>query len=432
MSPYSEITSQFPNFDSAFDAWYTASTSYINNPADASQRQAAEQSFSALRDILDKAGEAADKTSQAETEKLMSKVINFKVMLMIMIAVVLAIAGWFSYFVPRQLTRQINYVTERINEIASGDGDLTGRINVKTQDEFADLATAFNRFLDNLQQLIKDILEQAKELNALGNDLGSFANQNHQVNQKLSQASESIVSAVHEMSVASREVANVAQNSSHEADNSQQLAKQGLSAVDNSSRKITALSENMEHASQRSTELQQSSDNIAKVLEVIRAIAEQTNLLALNAAIEAARAGEQGRGFAVVADEVRTLATRTQDSTNDIQTMVEQFAESVEQSLQAINSGKRYADEAVESFTQTNDVLNLMQESSVKVNDMAMQTAQATEEQTAVADEISQNLSDLNDQTQQGGGLASSTQEVANRMSQLTNELNHLVNRFKV
>ena len=194
----------------------------------------------------------------------MAKIMGFKVMLMVMIAVVLAVAGWFSYFVPRQLTKQINFVTERINEIASGDGDLTGRINVKTQDEFAELATAFNRFLDNLQQLIKDILEQAKELNTLGNDLGNFANQNHQVNQKLSQASESIVSAVHEMSVASREVANVAQNSSHEADNSQQLAKQGLTAVDNSSRKITALSENMEHASKRSTELQQSSDNIAK------------------------------------------------------------------------------------------------------------------------------------------------------------------------
>ena len=94
----------------------------------------------------------------------MAKIMGFKVMLMVMIAVVLAVAGWFSYFVPRQLTKQINFVTERINEIASGDGDLTGRINVKTQDEFAELATAFNRFLDNLQQLIKDILEQAKEL----------------------------------------------------------------------------------------------------------------------------------------------------------------------------------------------------------------------------------------------------------------------------
>lgn len=432
MSPYPEVLAQFRNFNSAFDAWYSASTAYINSATSASQNQMAEQSFSALRDILDKAGEVAEQTSQSETEKLMDKITGFKALLMIMIAVVLVVAGWFSYVIPRQLTTQMNYVTERINEIASGDGDLTGRINVKTQDEFADLATAFNRFLDNLQQLIKDILEQAKELQSLGHDLDSFSNQNHQVNQKLSQASESIVSAVHEMSVASREVANVAQQSSHEADNSQQLAKKGLSAVDNSSKKIVALSENMDHATQRSTELQQSSDNIAKVLEVIRAIAEQTNLLALNAAIEAARAGEQGRGFAVVADEVRTLATRTQESTNDIQTMVEQFASSVEQSLQAINSGKRFADEAVESFTQTNDVLNAMQASSVKVNDMAMQTAQATEEQTAVADEISQNLSDLNDQTQQGGGLASSTQEVANRMNQLTNELNHLVNRFKV
>jgi len=432
MSPYTEVVDRFRHFDSAFDSWYLASKNFINDPQNSEKKQIAEQTFSALRDILDKAGEAADKTSKSETEKLMDGVISFKVKLMIMIAIVLLVAGWFSYYVPRQLTKQINFVTERINEIASGDGDLTGRINVKTQDEFAELATAFNGFLDNLQQLIKDILGQAKELHNLGRDLDNFANQNHQINQKLSQASESIVSAVHEMSVASREVAGVAQNSSHEADNSQQLAKQGLAAVDNSSRKIVALSDNMEHASQRSTELQQSSDNIAKVLEVIRAIAEQTNLLALNAAIEAARAGEQGRGFAVVADEVRTLATRTQESTNDIQTMVEQFAASVEQSLQAINSGKRFADEAVESFTQTNDILNSMQESSVKVNDMAMQTAQATEEQTAVADEISQNLSDLNDQTQHGGGLASSTQEVANRMNQLTDELNQLVNRFKV
>ena len=348
-----------------------------------------------------------------------------------MVVVLLAISAWFSYVIPRQLTKQMHYVTARINDMASGDGNLTGRIAIESQDEFAELATAFNRFLDNLQQLIRDILGQANELNHLGTDLSQFANQNNQITQKLSQASESIVSAVHQMSVASREVANVAQQSSKEADNSQQLAKQGLTAVANSSDKIVALSENMEHASNKSTELQQSSDNIAKVLEVIRAIAEQTNLLALNAAIEAARAGEQGRGFAVVADEVRTLATRTQESTNDIQKMVEQFANSVEQSLTAINGGKRFADEAVASFTQTNDVLNAMQESSVKVNDMAMQTAQATDEQTAVAEEISHNLSSLNDQTMQGGELARSTEEVAVRMNQLTDELSRLVQRFK-
>jgi len=182
----------------------------------------------------------------------------------------------------------------------------------------------------------------------------------------------------------------------------------------------------------RSTELQQSSDNIAKVLEVIRAIAEQTNLLALNAAIEAARAGEYGRGFAVVADEVRTLATRTQVSTNDIQKMIEQFATSVEQSIKAIDEGKQFADDAVGSFSETNEILNAMQDSSTKVSDMATQTAQATEEQTTVADDISHNLSSLNEQTVEGSVQAHSTEDVANKMAQLTDELNRLVNRFKV
>lgn len=432
LSVYPEVTASVNNFDSAFSRWLSASEAYINASQNKSNEQAANREFDALRDILDKAGERAESVSKVEKQKLIDKINNTKWLLLFMILIILAIAGWFSYQIPRQLTKQMNYVTKRINEIASGDGDLTGRITIKSQDEFAELATTFNRFLDNLQQLIRDVLMQANELSNLGGELSRFANKNSDVNRKLSQASESIVSAVHQMSVASREVASVAQESSKEADNSQSLAKEGLSAVASSSNKIIALSENMEHASNKSTELQQSSDNIARVLEVIRAIAEQTNLLALNAAIEAARAGEQGRGFAVVADEVRTLATRTQESTNDIQNMVEQFATSVEQSLTAINSGKGFADEAVASFSQTNDVLNAMQSSSIKVNEMAMQTAHATDEQTTVSEEISHNLSSLNDQTLQGGELARSTEDVALKMNQLTGELSNLVKRFKV
>ncbi|MDB2356165.1 methyl-accepting chemotaxis protein [Pseudoalteromonas sp. KS88] len=432
LSIYPEITANFSRFDMAFSRWLSASEAYINAPQSSAQELAADREFDALRDILDKAGEQAESVSIIEKQKLIDKINSTKWLLLLMSAFILIIAGWFSYQIPRQLTKQINYVTNRINEIASGDGDLTGRITIKSQDEFSELATAFNHFLDNLQQLIRDVLMQANELNGLGGELSQFANQNSDVNQKLNQASESIVSAVHQMSVASREVASVAQESSKEADNSQSLAKDGLSAVASSSNKIIALSENMEHASNKSTELQQSSDNIAKVLEVIRAIAEQTNLLALNAAIEAARAGEQGRGFAVVADEVRTLATRTQESTNDIQNMVEQFANSVDQSLTAINSGKGLAEDAVASFSQTNDVLNAMQSSSIKVNEMAMQTAHATDEQTTVAQEISHNLSSLNDQTLQGGELARSTEDVALRVNQLTDELSNLVKRFKV
>ncbi|KTF15007.1 methyl-accepting chemotaxis protein [Pseudoalteromonas sp. H103] len=432
LSDYPKAINGLRGFDGAYNTWLSASLAYMNDKTNLKKRSQSEKAFDELRATLDQAGELAEQTSVEEVQKLSDTIASTKLTMLIFVILILLVACWFSYFIPKQLTQQINYVTSRINDIASGDGDLTGRIAITSKDEFSELATQFNRFLDNLQQLIRDILEQSKELSELGGELSQVANKNNAVNQTLSQASESIVSAVHEMSVASREVAGVAQQSSTEADKSLNLAQQGLTAVAHSSSRIISLSQNMEQAMARSTELQQSSDNIAKVLEVIRAIAEQTNLLALNAAIEAARAGEYGRGFAVVADEVRTLATRTQVSTNDIQKMIEQFATSVEQSIKAIDEGKQFADDAVGSFSQTNDVLNAMQSSSTKVNDMAMQTAQATEEQTTVADEISQNLSSLNDQTLEGGALARTTEDVSKKMEQLTDELNHLVHRFKV
>ena len=432
LSDYPKAINGLRGFDDTYNTWLNASLAYMNDKTNLKKQSQSEKAFDELRATLDQAGELAEQTSVEEVQKLSDTIASTKLTMLIFVILILLVACWFSYLIPKQLTQQINYVTSRINDIASGDGDLTGRIAITSKDEFSELATQFNRFLDNLQQLIRDILEQSKELSELGAELSQVANKNNAVNQTLSQASESIVSAVHEMSVASREVAGVAQQSSTEADKSLNLAQQGLTAVAHSSSRIISLSQNMEQAMARSTELQQSSDNIAKVLEVIRAIAEQTNLLALNAAIEAARAGEYGRGFAVVADEVRTLATRTQVSTNDIQKMIEQFATSVEQSIKAIDEGKQFADDAVGSFSQTNDVLNAMQSSSTKVNDMAMQTAQATEEQTTVADEISQNLSSLNDQTLEGGALARTTEDVSKNMEQLTDELNHLVHRFKV
>lgn len=432
LSDYPKAINGLRGFDGAYNTWLNASLAYMNDKTNLKKQSQSEKAFDELRSTLDQAGELAEQTSVEEVKKLSDTIASTKLTMLIFVILILLVACWFSYLIPKQLTQQINYVTSRINDIASGDGDLTGRIAITSKDEFSELATQFNRFLDNLQQLIRDILEQSKELSELGGELSQVANKNNAVNQTLSQASESIVSAVHEMSVASREVAGVAQQSSTEADKSLNLAQQGLTAVAHSSSRIISLSQNMEQAMARSTEPQQSSDNIAKVLEVIRAIAEQTNLLALNAAIEAARAGEYGRGFAVVADEVRTLATRTQVSTNDIQKMIEQFATSVEQSIKAIDEGKQFADDAVGSFSQTNDVLNAMQSSSTKVNDMAMQTAQATEEQTTVADEISQNLSSLNDQTLEGGALARTTEDVSKKMEQLTDELNHLVHRFKV
>ena len=231
MKDYPSIAKELNGFENDFNTWLAASKSYMADKKNQAKQTNSEQAFATLRIKLDKAGELAEKTSEQEIITLSSNIISTKIMMLVIVVIILIAASWFSYSVPKQLTRQINYVTKRISDIASGDGDLTGRIQVTSKDEFSDLATEFNTFLDNLQQLIRDILEQSKELNGLGVELSKVATQNNNVNQALGQASESIASAVHEMSTAGKEVAGVAQQSSSEADNSLKLAQQGLSAV---------------------------------------------------------------------------------------------------------------------------------------------------------------------------------------------------------
>lgn len=204
MKDYPSIAKELNGFENDFNAWLAASKSYMADKNSQAKQTNSEQAFATLRIRLDKAGELAEKTSEQEIITLSSNIISTKMMMLTVVAIILIAASWFSYIVPKQLTRQINYVTKRISDIASGDGDLTGRIQVTSKDEFSDLATEFNTFLDNLQQLIRDILEQSKELNSLGVELSKVATQNNSVNQALGQASESIVSAVHEMSTASK------------------------------------------------------------------------------------------------------------------------------------------------------------------------------------------------------------------------------------
>ncbi|HCU67132.1 MAG TPA: methyl-accepting chemotaxis protein [Rheinheimera sp.] len=436
LAQYPDIRGEFSGFDSQFNQWQQASEQLLSaagNGADTSVLLSdEEQKFASLRDVLDKAGEAALNKSISEQQVLSSAISRFQSLAYGISALILLIAGWFSYQIPRQLTSQINFLTRRIHEIASGEGDLTARLNVQSKDEFAELAHEFNAFVANLCQLIASVLKQAGQLSELTEHLSASASSTKDITNSLNTASDTIVSAVHEMTIANKEMANVATSSAQEAEAASRNAEQGLTVVNNVNDSMQALSTDVDTALESSAELQNSSANIASVLDVIRAIAEQTNLLALNAAIEAARAGEQGRGFAVVADEVRTLASRTQQSTNHIQEMIQKLQSRVNEASGAIQSSKENADRTLAFFAKADEVFHQLQQSSRRVNDMATQTAAATEEQSLVSEEITKNLYALNDQAVAAGGIAQQNEQLSMQIRQLSDTLFGLVGRFKV
>lgn len=433
---YPDIQRQFSDFERDYQRWYQSAKALLNasgtSSATAELITAEQTQFAALRDVLDKAGEAALNKSISEQELLTAEISLFQNITYAITLVILLIAGWFSYRIPKALTGQINALTARLSEIASGDGDLTARLDTNSQDEFADLASQFNGFVANLCQLIASVLQQAAQLSKLTQVLSESAVKTNDITRTLNVASDSIVSAVHEMTLANKEMAHVATDSAHEADEAKISAEQGLVVVNSVIQSMAGLTKDVDKALACSGELENSSENIASVLDVIRGIAEQTNLLALNAAIEAARAGEQGRGFAVVADEVRTLASRTQQSTNHIQEMIQALQSRVNEAATAISSGKTNADLTVSSFSQAEQVFRQLQQSSIKVNDMATQTAAATEEQALVSEEITKNLYALHDQASAAGEIAKENDRLSNEIRQLSDTLFNLVGKFKI
>lgn len=440
---YREYLKDFPEvagdpalFNQAYQEWVASSDALVqayNNGLSLNLlKQTEDQEFTELRDILDKSGEAVISGFEVIEKQLAADIRTKMTITFIAVAIVLIIAMIFSYLIPKKLTNDINYLVKRINEIASGDGDLTARIDVSSKDEFGNLAQAFNVFVANLQDLIKNILSQVANLSNLTASLSDASVHTKEINNKLNLSTESIVSAVHEMTLANKEMAQVATNSASEADQTAGLADRGMAVVRTSNEKIAALIRNMDLVLNSSQELETNSNNIVTVLEVIRGVAEQTNLLALNAAIEAARAGEHGRGFAVVADEVRTLATRTQQSTNDIDEIIQKLQLSVSASAKAISEGKVNADETANTFVEADTVFHEIQQSSNRVNDMATQTAQATEEQTCVAEEISKNLHGLNQQTESASEVAETGEELSQEIRSFSDSMKQMMSRFKV
>ena len=436
LSDEPQVFQSFGAFERAFNTWLNASNAFVAlKPGDSgfdAAEQKANADFQALRDMLDKAGEAVNAHADLSKKNIEEQVFVFEEFAVVIVLLGLLIAAWFSYRTPKTLANQVRYLAHRIREISEGDGDLTQRIEFSTKDELGDLAGEFNDFVGRLRVIISSIHKQSDALGDMTGQLNKVAGKTSGITTVLSNASASIVSAGHEMDMSNQQMATVARDTADEAKHSNDLTQDGVAAVKKSQHAIKELVSDIELALGRSGELQKSSESIASVLEVIRNIAEQTNLLALNAAIEAARAGEQGRGFAVVADEVRTLATRTQDSTNEIEGMIEQLKINVSESSKAIQNSRDNADFTVNNFGEVTEIFNRLQESFAKVQSMAAQTAQATQEQSIVANDINRNMVSLKDQTDSVQSVSDLLAQQAKDITQLYKVLDQQVGSFKV
>jgi methyl-accepting chemotaxis protein len=326
----------------------------------------------------------------------------------------------------------INDITHRINDIANGDGNLTQRIKISRDDEISSLARAFNMFVEQLQNMIISINTHSNEVNLSVEKLSQKSSETLDISTDQSQFVETIVTAVNEMSAAVREVASNAMDTATEINKVNDQTIEGKRVLGLSIVQIDELSSSVSQAVKVIEKLSENSSSIASVLDVIRGIAEQTNLLALNAAIEAARAGEQGRGFAVVADEVRTLASRTETSTQDIQKMIEILQQGVSDAVKTIEAGAVLTDSTVALTEQTQAALDEILSSTSRVSDMSSQTATATEEQTHVSEEINRNLTELSDKTINCHDVINETQSIVKATQTICNKLQREVSRFKV
>ena len=433
-----QLTQKYANFDQLYQQWYEQSKALIySTPAKQvalidNNLAKADKSFNELRNILDVAGEEARTHARAVKQDVQHSIQLFEKIVFIVIIIAFIVALGVGYYIPKKLTDNINNITLRIKEIAAGDGDLTQRINTTSHDELADLSNEFDNFLSHLQTIIKNIQQQSSQLGAVTGDLNDVSDTAMEVTQKLANASESIVSAGHEMDMANQQMAELAKNTAQEADISSEQVKQGVQAIDVSGKAIEDLANDIESALANSVELESSSTDITSVLEVIRNIAEQTNLLALNAAIEAARAGEQGRGFAVVADEVRTLATRTQQSTDEIDTMIQRLNDNVKASSDSIKNSQTNANTTLTNFDSVITIFNSLTHAFEKVQQMSTETAQATQEQSHVANEINRNLVSLKEQSAQMKQISTQTTQQSKNVSALYKQMKSQVESFKV
>ncbi|OYT97163.1 MAG: chemotaxis protein [Pseudomonas sp. PGPPP3] len=336
------------------------------------------------------------------------------------------------WFVGYGIARPLKQMVAMLDDIAQGEGDLTRRLSTDRVDELGAIANGFNTFLSKLQVMISQVVTSVQKVSDSSEHTADIAIRTDKGMQKQMQEIELVATAVHEMTATAQDVARNATHAAEAANHADQAANNGKSIVHSTSQAIAALASEIGRAVTVVQTLAKDSENINAILVAIRGIAEQTNLLALNAAIEAARAGEQGRGFAVVADEVRNLAQKTQQATEEIQSMIQQLQHGTREVVKVMEDSQAKTDDSVKHAAEAAQALESITQAVSVINDMNTQIASAAEEQSAVAEDINRNVTNIGQVANEVASGADEASQASAELTKLAEQQRRLINQFRV
>ncbi len=350
----------------------------------------------------------------------------------VLMVVGLIIGLFMAWLISRAICKPLSDVVNALDDIANGEGDLTRRLVSRGQDEIGHLAQAFNIFITKIHALVQHTATATGEvISAVTETTESTRNIGRMILAQ-EQETQQVATAIHQMSATISEVANNAANASQATRSATEEVAAGHKTVEQTAHSIQALHREITHASNIIGQVKKNSEGIGSVLDVIKGIAEQTNLLALNAAIEAARAGEQGRGFAVVADEVRNLATRTQESAGEIEDMIRTLQNNTHQAVKAMENGCTTAEENVQQANSARTSLEAINAAIETINAMNRQIALASEQQSSVSEEINRSIISISQESKNAATLSQQSMNTTTHLGQLAAELQQVVQQFKI